>query len=84
MIEIKALPLFQGSPQISDQKSDFWNSFTKQTQQFPCSSNTPNKRGQRQGKQKRNNEIDTNKLSCTSHEKQLTTAQKQKEKQKKI
>ena len=35
MIEIKALSLFQRNPQCSYQESDFWNSFTKQTQQIP-------------------------------------------------
>ena len=39
MIEIKALSFFQGNPQICDQKPDSYNSFTKQTQQFPCTSN---------------------------------------------
>ena len=31
---------FEGHPQSSDQKPDFWNSFTKQVQQFLCTSNT--------------------------------------------
>ena len=39
MIEIKALSLFQGNPRSSDQEPDFWNSFTKQTQPFACTSN---------------------------------------------
>ena len=39
MIEIKALSYFQGNPQSSVHKSNFWNSFTKQTQQFQSTSN---------------------------------------------
>ena len=32
MIEIKTLSLFQGNPQNNDQITDFYNSFTQQTQ----------------------------------------------------
>ena len=38
--EIKALSLFQGNPKSWDEEPDFWNSFTKQTQQFLCTNNT--------------------------------------------
>ena len=32
VIEMRALSLFQGNPENSDLKPDFWNGFTKQTQ----------------------------------------------------
>ena len=39
MFQIKALSYFQGILQSNDQKPDFWNSFTEQTQKFLCTSN---------------------------------------------
>ena len=53
----QTLSLFQGNPQISDLKPDFRNSFTKQTQHFPCTCNTQLKGAET--KQKRYNETDT-------------------------
>ena len=65
MTEIKALSLFQGNPQSSDQKPDFWNSSTKQTQKGP---------GTKKSKKETMKQVQQ--LSCTSHEAAINNSKK--------
>ena len=81
MIENKALFFFQGNPQSSDLKPDFWNSFTKQTQQFLCTSNAQLKGpGTKKAKKEQWNR---HKLSCTNHERTINNSTKTEQKVKK-
>ena len=72
MTEIKALSLFQGNPQSSDQKPDFWNSSTKQTQKGP---------GTKKSKEETMKQVQQ--LSCTSHETAINNSKKTEWKKKK-
>ena len=72
MTEIKALSLFQGNPQSSDQKPDFWNSSTKQTQKGPGTK-----------KSKKGTMKQVQQLSCTSHETAINNSKKTEWKKKK-
>ena len=65
MTEIKALSLLQGNPQSSDQKPDFWNSSTKQTQKGP---------GTKKSKKETMKQVQQ--LSCTSHEAAINSSKK--------
>ena len=58
-----------------DQEPDFWNSFTKQTQQFPCPSNT-SLRGPEPKTGKKEQLNRHNKLSCTNHKRTITNSSK--------
>ena len=75
MVEIKALSIFQGNPQSSDQEPDFRNGFTKQTQQSPCTSITLLK-GPGTKKVKKEQLNRHNKLSCTCHERAINNSTK--------
>ena len=82
MIEIKALSYFQGNPQSSVHKPNFWNSFTKQTQQFQCTSNV--KLSRKETKKAKKEQENRHNWSCTSRERTVNNNTKTEQKNLKI
>ena len=65
-MEIKILSFLQQNPQNNDRITDFSNSFTQQTQQFLCKSNSYLK-GPQTTKSKKKTEKQTQQPSCSTH-----------------
>ena len=76
MIVIKALSSFQENTQSSDQKPDVWNSFTKQTKQFLCTSNSQLK-GPETKKPNKEQENRHNNYHVPAMKEQLTATQQE-------
>ena len=77
MFKIKALSLSQGHPQSSDQKPDFSSSFTKQTQQFLCTSHAYLKGPET--KKAKTEEVNRHNI-CTSYERTINNNTKTEQK----
>ena len=72
MIKIKTISLFRGNPHRRDQKSDIWNSFKQQPQQFLWTSKAKYK-GQETNKA-RNEQRNSDKSHCAPVMKEQLTA----------
>ena len=83
VIQIQQISLFQGNPQRGDQKVKFWNSFTKQSQQFLCTSNIQLKRPETKKIEKEQGNRHNN-YHVLNMKEQLTTIKKQNKKIEKI
>ena len=76
MLEIKGFSVFQGNPQSSDEKPDFWNRFTEDTQGILCTSNVYLKKPETKKAKKEERNLHSNHYPSVMKE-QLTMVQEQ-------